>query len=152
MVMGFDSRKMKHLKSLERLNPPRSARSWGRYINEAYDGRCVVTGISNLEGETQVHHLVSNYLMETNPVSHKERVALKFSLLNGVVLEKSLHKKFHTEYGNKVTPLMLVAFLNNLERDGFIPNKQRIQEAKSWILCLHRELTFLYPVVRSLKI
>ena len=152
MPRDFSFKKINHLFKLEELNPPRSIRSWGRYISAIYEGRCIVTGRSSTETPLEIHHLFSNYLLETNKVSPKDSLSLKFSVLNGVTLEKSLHKRFHTEYGNRVTPLMFHSFLAVLEKENSSLDKQRIKEVKSWILCLYRELTLVYPVVRSLKL
>lgn len=68
------------------------------------------------------------------------------------MVRKDLHKRFHNEYGNKVTPLMFISFLNTLEREDSTLDKQRIQDVKAWVLCLYREITFVYPVVRGLKL
>jgi hypothetical protein len=98
------------------------------------------------------HHLFSNYLLETNQVPQKERTALKYSVLNGILLEKSLHKRFHHEFGNKTTPLMMMAFIERLEKSDPFLDKEKTRRAKSWVLSLYRELTLIYPIVRSLKL
>lgn len=47
---------------------------------------------------------------------------------------------------------MFISFLSTLEREDSTLDKQRIQEVKAWVLCLYREITFVYPVVRGLKL
>lgn len=152
MARDLSFKKLKKIDQLQRVNPPRSNRSWGRYISQIYEGRCIVTGKPNTESALEIHHLFSNFLLETNDVSPKDILSLRFSVLNGVTLEKSLHKRFHTEYGNKVTPLMFISFITELERENSSLDKQTIHDVKSWILCLYRELTLAYPVVRNLKL
>lgn len=152
MARLFSSRKLQLMLNYEHVNPTRSSRSWGRYVLDTYGGNCLVTGESHKVTECEIHHLFSNHLLETNGVSSWDAKKLKLSLLNGVVLTKDLHKRFHHEYGTKVTPLMFISFLNTLERENSDLDKQRIQEVKAWVLCLYREVTFLYPVVRTLKL
>lgn len=152
MVRNFSYKEFNSIIKLQRYNPPRSLRSWGRYISQIYEGRCIVTGKSSNENALEFHHIVSNALVEANQVSPQEALDLKLSVLNGITLEKTLHKRFHAEYGNKVTPLMFISFLTELEREDSGIDKQRIKQAKSWILCLYRELTLNFPVVRSFNL
>lgn len=94
MARMFSSKKLGQILEYESVNPPRSLRSWGRYILEVYRGECLITGVSHKESECQIHHLFSNHLLETNIVSPKDTKKLKLSLLNGVVVRKDLHKRF----------------------------------------------------------
>lgn len=90
------------LEDLKRLDlgfGPRSQRSFPRDVKKIYRQRCFITGLKKdteifLGGDKSVvkldvHHLESRAL----------RPDLAFCLLNGIVLEKSLHKRFHKEYG-----------------------------------------------------
>lgn len=152
MSRALSYKKVHELVKLQHYNPPRSSRSWGRYIFQIYEEKCIVTGKHSTETPLEIHHLFSNYLVETNKVAQRDSSSLKLSVLNGVILQRSLHKRFHTEYGNKVTPLMFISFLTELEREDSSLDKQRINQVKSWILCLYRELTLAYPVIRQLKL
>lgn len=44
MTKQLSYRNLKKIIEFENVNPPRSLRSWGRYIREIYEGRCIVTG------------------------------------------------------------------------------------------------------------
>lgn len=87
------------------MYPTRSIRAWGRWVNEAWNYRCCITGRTQEETHLQRHHLYSSTYFPF----------LKLEPLNGILLSKDIHLQFHSLYGNNIKPIDFIYFLENLE-------------------------------------
>lgn len=100
----------KNIVRLDRGFRPTSKRSWARDIKKLYGNKCLLTGaIASKEVVLEAHHIFCL----------KEYPALGFSLLNGVPLEKSVHRRFHRLYGLNASgkgPRRGFCFLNKLKK------------------------------------
>lgn len=65
-------------------------RKWRNSILQNYDSKCAVTGVSKEKnGDLEVHHFYNT----------KKYPNLIYNIQNGIVLHKSIHILFHTQYG-----------------------------------------------------
>lgn len=74
--------------------------AWVASIHKFSEYQCVLTGNKNAT-QLECHHLESWYTSEEG----------RYDVLNGVCLDKTVHKKFHREYGSHVSRDNFIAFV-----------------------------------------
>lgn len=84
-------RKKKRLTKEEKMESV-LRRKWGMEVKKLGNYTCCMTGITTKK-RLIAHHLNSYH-------THPEQ---RYDISNGVILEKTLHKKFHSQYGYKST-------------------------------------------------
>ena len=141
-----------NLKKLQQLSPPKSQRSYNRYVYQVYDNTCPLSGSSFLRKETQIHRLYSGSLLSANNVGYELEKELRLSLFNGMVLDKKLHREFHSLFGTRTTPFMFRQFVEEYsEKNKSYPLQQKMK-LKEWVLLLERELVLTNPVLTHLRL
>lgn len=121
------------LLTLEKGFKPCSMRSWGRDVKKLYGNRCVISNISSAEISIVSHHLYSK----------KDYPQFEFSLLNGIPLDKTLHRDFHKKFGQKTTPKDFVQYLGLLQRSDTSLNIANLYRLMEWIQFLDTALVIL---------
>lgn len=110
--------------------PPKSARSWGRYVTTLYSGQCLITGLGAKDIPLQKHHLYARKLYPT----------LELCALNGVLLAEELHLDFHGKMGFDVTPDHLIRYIDSLKEGYLKPLTPRLNQATDWLRFVNQEL------------
>ena len=110
---------------------PTTQRSWARDIKRLYGHQCLLTGVESSKiALLEAHHLFPK----------KQFPLFNFSLLNGIPLEKSVHRSFHRLYGINGGPEAMCLFLNQIESRVSDEHLSRVRIVRDWVEFQEREL------------
>lgn len=114
---------------------PRTTRSWGRDCKTLYQNRCLISG-ECIQGKGLVaHHMYSRS-------SYK---SLEFSLLNGICLSDTWHKKLHKACGLQTAPPQFIQYIRVLGKESIVMSQLKSLEIIEWVTFLENQIQIFYP-------